>query len=128
MDVQNQILAEAVAWVNEQQQSGRYTGHGEFFVHAYSQAQALFWLEENNGGIELYKSSAKPEITDGNSAYSLEGAQYGVYRDGGDYVNPDAVITTDVNGLWLGGWTAGRKLLDQRAESTAGICLKPGMV
>ena len=125
MDVQNQILAEAVAWVNEQQQSGRYTGHGEFFVHAYSQAQALFWLEENNGGIELYKSSAKPEITDGNSAYSLEGAQYGVYRDGGDYVNPDAVITTDVNGY---GWVDGLPVGDywiKELKAPPGYALNP---
>ena len=125
VDVQNQILAEAVAWVNEQQQSGRYTGHGEFFVHAYSQAQALFWLEENNGGIELYKSSAKPEITDGNSAYSLEGAQYGVYRDGGDYVNPDAVITTDVNGY---GWVDGLPVGDywiKELKAPPGYALNP---
>lgn len=105
---QEQVLSEAVAWVNEQQQSGRYTGHGEFFVHDRSQAQALFWLEENTGGLELYKKSKKPEITNGNSAYSLAGAQYGVYRDGGDYVNPDAVITTDENGYgWVDGLPVG---------------------
>ncbi len=125
VDVQNQILAEAVAWVNEQQQSGRYTGHGEFFVHAYSQAQALFWLEENNGGIELYKSSAKPEITDGNSAYSLEGAQYGVYRDGGDYVNPDAVITTDANGYgWVDGLPVGNYWIKE-LKAPPGYALNP---
>lgn len=50
------------------------------------------------GDLELYKESGQPVVTEGNAAYSLEGAQYGVYRDGGDYVNPDAVITTDVNG------------------------------
>ena len=105
---QDQVLREAVEWVTEQQQSGRYTGHGEFFVHSYSQAQAIFWLEENTGGLELYKKSKKPEITDGNSAYSLAGAQYGVYRDGGDYVTPDAVITTDENGYgWVDGLLAG---------------------
>lgn len=105
---QDQVLREAVEWVTEQQQSGRYTGHGEFFVHSYSQAQAIFWLEENTGGLELYKKSKKPEITDGNSAYSLTGAQYGVYRDGGDYVTPDAVITTDENGYgWVDGLLAG---------------------
>ena len=105
---QEQVLSEAVAWVNEQQQSGRYTGHGEFFVHDRSQAQALFWLEENTGGLELYKKSKKPEITNGNSAYSLAGAQYGVYRDGGDYVTPDAVITTDENGYgWVDGLPVG---------------------
>ena len=125
LDVQNQILADAVGWVNQQQQSGRYTGHGEFFVHSYSQAQALFWLEENNGGIELYKSSSKPEITDGNSAYSLAGAQYGVYRDGGDYVNPDAVITTDANGYgWVDGLPAGDYWIKE-LKAPPGYALNP---
>ena len=125
LDVQNQILADAVDWVNQQQQSGRYTGHGEFFVHSYSQAQALFWLEENNGGIELYKSSSQPEITDGNSAYSLAGAQYGVYRDGGDYVNPDAVITTDVNGYgWVDGLPAGDYWIKE-LKAPPGYALNP---
>ena len=35
-----------------------------------------------NGSIELQKSSAKPEMTDGNSAYSLAGAEYGVFKQG----------------------------------------------
>lgn len=98
LENQDRILAEAVAWVNEQQQSGKYTGYGEFFVHSYSQAQAIFWLEENSGSLEIRKESSKPEVTNNNGCYSLAGAQFGIYRDGGDYVNPDAVITTDENG------------------------------
>lgn len=34
------------------------------------------------GIINLSKSSSKPEYTDGNAMYSLEGAVYGVYRQG----------------------------------------------
>ena len=34
------------------------------------------------GIINLTKSSSKPEYTDGNAMYSLEGAVYGVYRQG----------------------------------------------
>ena len=34
------------------------------------------------GSLDLYKASAKPELTDGNSCYSLEGAEYGLYKDG----------------------------------------------
>ena len=37
-------------------------------------------------------------MTNHNGCYSLAGAQFGIYRDGGDYVNPDAVITTDESG------------------------------
>lgn len=46
------------------------------------------------GSIELWKSSANPELTDGNSCYSREGAVYGVYS-GADKV---AQMTTDSNG------------------------------
>ena len=41
----------------------------------------------SNGGIELYKVSASPEITDGNTCYSLAGAEYGVY-------SKDVLVTT----------------------------------
>ena len=95
---QEEVLASAVHWVQAMEQTGRYTGHGTFYVCEYWQAQAELWLTENTGDLELYKESGQPVVTEGNAAYSLEGAQYGVYRDGGDYVNPDAVITTDVNG------------------------------
>lgn len=95
---QEEVLTSAVNWVQEMERSGRYTGHGTFYVCEYWQAQAVLWLTENTGGLELYKESETPSVTDGNAAYSLEGAQYGVYRDGGDYANPDAVITTDANG------------------------------
>ena len=47
---------------------------------------------------KIRKESSKPEVTNNNGCYSLAGAQFGVYRDGDDYVNPDAVITTDENG------------------------------
>lgn len=33
------------------------------------------------GKIQLIKSSAEPEVTEGNAAYSLSGAQYGVWSD-----------------------------------------------
>lgn len=95
---QEEVLTSAVNWVQEMERSGRYTGHGTFYVCEYWQAQAVLWLTENTGGLELYKESENPSVTEGNAAYSLEGARYGVYRDGGDYVNPDAVITTDANG------------------------------
>lgn len=46
------------------------------------------------GSIELWKSSANPELTDGNSCYFRGGAVYGVYS-GADKV---AEMTTDSNG------------------------------
>lgn len=56
------------------------------------------------GAIELKKSSANPEITDGNSCYSLAGAVYGVYS-GNDKI---AELTTNSNGYaWVGNIPAG---------------------
>lgn len=38
-------------------------------------------VKEPNGNLEIQKTSANTEITDGNDCYSLEGAEYGVYSD-----------------------------------------------
>ena len=46
------------------------------------------------GAIELRKSSANPELTDGNNCYSREGAVYGVYSGS----NKIAQMTTDSSG------------------------------
>lgn len=47
--------------------------------------QDIMWLVSapQGGWIELAKSSANTEITDGNPCYSLEGAVYGVFSDEG---------------------------------------------
>lgn len=50
------------------------------------------------GSLEIYKSSANPEVTNGNACYSLAGAVYGVYLLDGDYSSPEYKITTDQNG------------------------------
>jgi hypothetical protein len=60
------------------------------------------------GTINLVKSSAAPDVTNGNPCYSLEGAVYDVYKAGGSKVGS---ITTDASGrgslgnLDLGGYT-----------------------
>ncbi|WP_346670682.1 VaFE repeat-containing surface-anchored protein [Faecalicoccus acidiformans] len=42
----------------------------------------IFPVGEGTGEIKISKSSANPEITDGNNCYgSMEGAQYGLYSD-----------------------------------------------
>ena len=48
-----------------------------------------------SGKIKLEKTSAKPDVTDGNNNYSLAGAEYSVYRNSActDFV--DKVITDD---------------------------------
>lgn len=47
-----------------------------------------------SGYVQLMKTSANPSITDGNSCYSLAGAEYGVYTDL-SYTNQVGTLTTD---------------------------------
>lgn len=49
------------------------------------------------GWVEIYKGSANPDITSGNSCYELAGAVYGVYRDAA-CTSLATTITTDSNG------------------------------
>ena len=53
--------------------------------------------EPEKGAVELVKASARPEVTDGNGCYSLEGAVYGVYSDNACRTQVDA-LTTDGTG------------------------------
>ena len=51
---------------------------------AYNEKQDIVWLEyegPTEGTLTMRKRSAVPDITDGNSCYSLENAAYGIYAD-----------------------------------------------
>lgn len=67
------------------------SGHLTGYQHVGGKVRVF---REFVGSIELRKSSANPELTDGNNCYSLAGAVYGVYS-GADKV---AEMTTDSNG------------------------------
>ena len=61
--------------------------------------QNIVWLEQaspKTGSLELRKESLRPEITEGNACYSLEGAVYNVF----DLITKEvlATITLDANG------------------------------
>lgn len=63
---------------------------------AINDKQDIVWLSGNpKGDLDLAKSSANEDITNGNDCYSLEGAVYGVYDKNGTEVSR---ITTDANG------------------------------
>lgn len=63
---------------------------------AINDKQDIVWLSGNpKGDLDLAKSSANKDITNGNDCYSLEGAVYGVYDKNGTEVSR---ITTDANG------------------------------
>lgn len=49
------------------------------------------------GKIQIIKSSAEPEITEGNSGYSLSGAQYGIWSDAG-FAENIGTLTTKSDG------------------------------
>ncbi len=62
----------------------------------YQRVSAQVKLIKNFGGwIEINKSSANTDITDGNDCYSIEGAEYAVYDKGGNAVSK---LTTDKDG------------------------------
>ena len=46
------------------------------------------------GSIQIHKYSENPDITNGNSCYSLAGAEFGVYRSQTDASNGSNVVTT----------------------------------
>lgn len=52
---------------------------------------------ESKGHLKVKKTSANPTITNGNSCYSLDGAQFGVYKDAG-CTEKVLTLTTDAKG------------------------------
>lgn len=59
-----------------------------------NQTVAGSWYEKPYGWIEIQKSSANADVTNGNGNYSLEGAQYGIYQ-GESLIE---TLVTDANG------------------------------
>lgn len=53
--------------------------------------------KQQEGYLRIHKSSANPEITNGNSGYSFDDINYGVFTDEGG-VNNIAVLNLDANG------------------------------
>ncbi|WP_343090232.1 prealbumin-like fold domain-containing protein, partial [Eggerthella lenta] len=74
--------------------SGAIKNPGSLAPYPCQRVGNFYWTP--SGSVELYKSSAKPEITNGNPVYSLAGAKYDVHRtnDGG-YVT---TLTTNASG------------------------------
>ena len=76
----------------------RYEGYCKVLDNHTSQKCAVFKaVEKPTGSLQLQKSSSNTSLTDGNSAYSLEGAVYTLYKTGTDTVV--GTLTTDADGL-----------------------------
>lgn len=68
----------------------------QYGLIGYQHISAQVTLIKNFGGwVEINKSSANTDITDGNGCYSLEGAEYAVFNQSNQAV---AKLTTDKNG------------------------------
>ena len=59
-------------------------------------------IEEEKGKLCIMKTSAEPDVTNGNKYYSVKGAQYGVYKSESDAKND----TNRVKTLTIGNYSA----------------------
>lgn len=66
------------------------SGFKVYIVTTGSTQDLAYWEFEQKGKLQISKESANPSITNGNSYYSLVGAEYGVYRN----ANATGLITT----------------------------------
>ena len=89
------------------------------YTGAWVPKQDLLWGEYNpTGELQISKVSSNPDITNGNSCYKLEGAQYGVYKSDADARvdrNRVGTLTIAANG-WsntISGLTAGTYYLKE---------------
>lgn len=87
--------------LNEQMNSGKaeLSVFKEYKAYvAYNNDQDIVWLEYEgpiNGTVRLRKSSSAPDITDGNSCYSLANAGYGIYADASCTTLADILTTRE---------------------------------
>lgn len=67
------------------------------YINGNRRAQPMAFQIMNASTVQLRKSSSNSAITNGNSCYSLAGAQYSIYSDAG-CTNCVATLSTDGNG------------------------------
>ena len=74
------------------------SGFSAYVIDTGSGTQVMGgWSYVPSGFAQIEKSSANPDLTDGNSCYSLAGAEYGVYTDAA-CKNKVGTLTTKANG------------------------------
>lgn len=86
----------AYRWIVENRKT--FIGHCEYFDAGDRQSFAMsFVCEKLQGTIALEKHSSKPDATDGNTHYTLQGATYGIYSDEA-CKDLEATLVTDASG------------------------------
>lgn len=73
-------------------------------------------IEEEKGKLCIMKTSAEPDVTNGNKYYSVKGAQYGVYKSESDAKND----TNRVKTLTIGNYSADYPDWSEEVELLAG--------
>ena len=97
---------------NEEKRSGvSVVARSNYFDLAWAGSNCgtgIFGIAEVKGGIRVKKASKDENITKNNSAYSLQGAKFGIYRDSSAKVllreittNTDGIAVSNENGLDL---------------------------
>lgn len=70
-----------------------------YFIDCAPGTQDIVWvLNHPKGGLSIQKQSKDTTITNGNSNYSLKGAQYGIWKNANCSGNPVLTLTTDDRG------------------------------
>ena len=82
---------------NTQPSDGTTTDGNGNLIGYQAIAGTIYITREFNGSLNLQKTSANTDITNGNSNYSLAGAVYGVYTDR-SCTNRVATLTTTASG------------------------------
>ena len=67
------------------------------YINGNRRAQPMAFQVMNASTVQFWKSSSNSAFTNGNSCYSLAGAQYSIYSDAG-CTNRVATLSTDGNG------------------------------
>ena len=70
-----------------------------YFIDSPAGTQDIVWvLNHPKGGLSIQKQSKDTTITNGNSNYSLKGAQYGIWNNANCSGSPLLTLTTDDRG------------------------------
>ena len=119
-------------WNNNPQLSSYLSGYKVYRTfRKHDNQQEIVWLEGSgsvnyNGSIQVTKTSSNPSVTNGNSAYSLAGAQFGICSsENCNASTASAIITTNTSGLATINLTAGNYYVKE-IEAPLGYSLSSG--
>ena len=111
---------EVVEFINSQPEPPESFRAFIFSVEKH-QTVAGSWLEDPIGWVELYKSTANGNVSNGNGNYTLAGAKYGIYKNG----NQVEVLATDGNGYAKSGGLEPGSYTIREIQPSKGYAIDP---